>query len=116
MTDRPTVEERFAALAEALVGRGGVALGSGKRGFGSGALQVDDRIFAMISRGRLVLKLPRERVSSLVATGIGSPFDAGKGRPMGEWVVLQEDAHETLLSLAHEARLFVSGRGSQAQP
>ncbi|SRR6266487_1208488 len=112
MPDRPTVEERFGALVQALVGRDGVALGSGKRGFGADALQVDGRIFAMVSHGRVVLKLPRDRVSSLVASGLGSPFDAGKGRPMQEWVVLEERAHESLLSLAAEARAFVSGRGS----
>jgi TfoX/Sxy family transcriptional regulator of competence genes len=114
MSDQPGVEAHFGALAEALVGKDGVKLGSGRRGFGSDALQVDGRIFAMVTRGRIVLKLPRERVSSLIAAGIGSPFDAGKGRPMREWVMLEEDAHERLLPLAQEARAFVSGRGAPA--
>lgn len=108
MSDQPTVEERFNQLAAALVGRKGVALGSGRRGFGSGALQADGRIFAMVTRGRIVLKLPPKRVSALISAGHGSPFDAGKGRPMREWVVLEEGAYENLLSLAQEARAFVS--------
>ena len=31
------------------------------RGFGSGTLQVNGRIYAMVSRGRFVVKLPRTR-------------------------------------------------------
>jgi TfoX/Sxy family transcriptional regulator of competence genes len=110
--ERPAVEERFTALVESLVGRDGVRVGSGRRGFGSDALQVNGRIFAMVSRGRLVFKLPRERVAALIAGGEGAPFDAGKGRPMKEWVALEERAHDHSRSLAEEALAFVSGRRS----
>jgi hypothetical protein len=41
---------------------------AGKGGkFGESALKVDGKIFAMLSRGELVVKLPRERVDELVA-------------------------------------------------
>ncbi len=98
-------------MVGALAGHDDGTLGGGKRGFGSDALQVNGRIFAMLSRGGLVLKLPRQRVARLIAQGEGAPFDAGKGRPMKEWVVLGEAAYERALSLAEEARTFVSGRG-----
>ena len=110
----PPVEDRFKELADALVGKDGVTLGSGKRGFGSDALQVEGRIFAMVTRGGVVLKLPAEQVRGLIASGQGSPFDAGKGRPMREWVVLERGAHERLLPLAVEARAFVSRRSRRA--
>jgi TfoX/Sxy family transcriptional regulator of competence genes len=110
MPDEPSVERRFSALADALQGRSGVALGSAKRGFGSDALQVDGRIFAMVTRSQIVLKLPAERVRDLIQSGHGSPFDAGKGRPMREWVALDEDAYQTLLPLAEEALAFVASR------
>lgn len=42
------------------------------------------------SCGKLVVKLPQVRVSPLVGTGAGIPFDAGKGRPMKEWLVTAE--------------------------
>jgi hypothetical protein len=109
MPDEPSVEERFKALANVLQNQSGVALGSGKRGFGADALQVDGRIFAMVTRSRIVLKLPAERVRDLIQSGRGSPFDAGKGRPMREWVALEEGAYE-LLPLAEEALAFVAGR------
>jgi hypothetical protein len=103
-------QARFAELVEALAGPDGVTLGGGRRGFGSGALQVDGRIFAMISDGRLVLKLPAGRVADLLATGDGLPFDAGKGRPMKEWVALADRSDDRWLALAQEARTFVAGR------
>jgi len=76
MPERSVLEERFAAIVEELAGIEGVTAGAGRRGFGSGALQVDGRIFAMARRGGLVLKLPSQRVAELVASGDGTPFDA----------------------------------------
>ncbi len=58
MPEQPTAWEHFTDIANALGGKHGVTLGSGRRGFGSDALQVDGRIFAMARRGGLVLKLP----------------------------------------------------------
>lgn len=104
---------RFGALAALLAGIDGVAVGVGTgtrgRGFGSGALTVDGRIFAMPSDGGLALKLPRARVAVLVARGEGVPFDAGKGRPMKEWVVVLS-ASDAWHSLAQVALAFVAGR------
>ena len=110
MPDTQATEARFAALVEALMGRDGVTLGSGRRGFGSGALQVKGSIFATVSHGRRVVKLPQERVAALLASGDGLAFDAGKGRPMQEWVALAERAEGQWLTLAQEARTFVAGR------
>jgi hypothetical protein len=104
----PADDPRFAALARAMVGLHGVAVGTGRKGFGSGALTVDGRIFAMLRDDRLVLKLPRTRVTELVDRAEGSPFDAGKGRPMNEWVIVTADA-DAWPPLAHEALAFVAG-------
>ena len=111
MADDPVIQAQFARLVDALAGRDGVTLGSGGRGFGAGALQVDGRIFAMLSGGRLVLKLPRERVAALISMGDGLPFDAGKGRPMKEWVALADRSDDRWLALANEARAFTARRG-----
>jgi TfoX/Sxy family transcriptional regulator of competence genes len=80
------------------------------RGFGSAALKVRGKIFAMPSQGTVVLKLPRERVSALVASGAGAPYDPGHGRVMREWVALRGEEDEWL-SLAREAYAFVAQRG-----
>ena len=103
--------QRFDQLVEGFAGRPGVtAPGGGRPRFGSSALKVDGSIFAMLTRGELVVKLPRARVSELVASGAGRPFDAGKGSPMKEWVVVADPDLEEWRVLAEEALAFV-GRG-----
>ena len=98
----------FASLVEALAGRDGVELARG-RGFGQGTLQVRGRIFATASGGRLILKLPAARVSELILSGEGLAFDAGRGRPMREWIALSGRPATPLLELAREALAFVRG-------
>jgi hypothetical protein len=84
--------------------------GAGRpRKFGSNGLKVDGRIFAMIVKGRLVVKLPRPRVDALVTSGGGERFDPGHGRVMKEWVTVGPKARASWLGLAREAREFVGG-------
>ena len=99
--------DEFDALIGALVDRDGVTVGGG-RGFGANALQVEGRIFAMSNDAGLVLKLPRDRVAALVASGEGLPFDAGKGRPMREWVGLVPGDETACAAYMREARKFVA--------
>jgi hypothetical protein len=101
-------EERYAALVDELVGGPGVTPPAAGSGFGASALKADGRIFAMLVDGSLVVKLPRSRVDALIAAGEGGPFDAGKGRPMKEWVTLAPGADWP--ALAREALAFVSPR------
>ena len=105
-------EERFAALVQTFVSEPDVEGPgeSGRRRFGSDALKVDGSIFAMVTGGRLVVKLPRDRVEALVGNGIGAPFDSGKGRPMKEWLTVVDDDDETWLTLAREALTFVRSK------
>jgi TfoX-like protein len=102
-------EARFAALVEHFADRPRVTPpdAEGRRAFGSCALKVEGSIFAMLQDGRLVVKLPRERVSALVATGTGEPFGAGKGRPMKEWVAVPDADDALWRTLAEEALTFV---------
>ena len=105
-----TPEERYATLVQTYLDTGHVTLGApGKTGFGSSALWTNDHIFAMLVRGRLVVKLPRPRVDALVASGAGERFDPGHGRPMKEWLTVAAASEELWLSLAGEAMAFVAG-------
>ncbi len=105
-----TPARAFARVVEALM-KGGARIEpptESRRAFGSNGIKVNGKIFAMLVRGSLVLKLPRSRVEAMIAAGIGTAFDAGKGKPMKEWVVVRApDA--TWISLAREARAFVEG-------
>ena len=108
----PDAEQRFAVLAEQFAGEEGVELpreGTPRR-FGSAALTVNGSIFAMLTRGELVVKLPAARVAELVASGNGTSFTSGKGRAMREWVVVAGDDPQQWHELAREALRFVGRR------
>jgi len=100
---------KYADLVESFAGRPKVTHITEGKGFGSsGQLKANGRIFAMLVRGELVLKLPRGRVDELVSGGEGTWFDAGKGKPMREWFVLSPRSKKRWLPLAEEAFEFVS--------
>ncbi|GAC1639423.1 MAG: hypothetical protein NVS4B2_28860 [Chloroflexota bacterium] len=104
------LEQRSTAVVEALVTEAGVTPPDAlDRRFGSSALKVDGKIFAMLVRGHLVVKLPRDRVQALIHDGTGGPFSAGKGTPMKEWLTVLSVDDDTWLALAREA-LAVVGR------
>jgi hypothetical protein len=99
-------EARYADLCEDFLQRSEVSRDG--KGFGSSSLKVNGRIFAMLSsRGEFVVKLPRQRVDALVDSGEGVHYDAGKGRPMKEWLALKADSALDWSALADEALAFV---------
>ncbi|MGZ4547523.1 MAG: hypothetical protein ACXVXT_19205 [Blastococcus sp.] len=110
--DRDATDRRFDALVEAFAGRPGVGLPGegGRRGFGSDALTVHGSIFAMVSRGHLVVKLPASRVAELIGAGAGRPFDAGRGRAMKEWLTVTAEEEQAWRGLAEEACAFAGRR------
>jgi hypothetical protein len=113
VTKATAPQERFEALVSELVGEPGVAPpGGGSPGFGRDALRVHNKIFAMLVRDGLVVKLPKARVDALVAAGEGVRFDASKGTPMKEWFSLAPGSVLPWEPLAREALAFVGGSGS----
>jgi TfoX/Sxy family transcriptional regulator of competence genes len=79
-----------------------------KKMFRSISLTVGGKIFALVDRkGRFVLKLPPDRVDSLVGSG-ATRWNAS-GKVLKEWVALTEETREAWLPLAREARDFVGG-------
>ena len=105
-------EERFAALVAEFAALPDVEVpdASRRRTFGANTLKVNGSIFAMVTGDRLVVKLPGDRVSALIGSGLGLPFDAGKGRPMKVWMTVADDDEETWATLAREALSFVRSR------
>ncbi|MGH2347146.1 MAG: hypothetical protein ACRDG4_18110 [Chloroflexota bacterium] len=110
-----TPEERYATMVEALIGLPEVTHSAdaalARKSFGSTELKVKGKIFAMLNKGRLVVKISRDRVDALVASGDGQRFDPRHdGRLMKEWVVLEPTSHEEWLPLAREAMEFVAAK------
>src|SRR6266436_4163895 len=105
-SDAAAAVKRYAAVVDEFIKNANVRQGApGKKGFGSEALQIDGKIFAMLSSQRhFVVKLPRDRVDALVAARHGSRFDPGHGRLMKEWFVASLDVD--WVALAKEALAF----------
>ncbi len=108
-----TPAEHFDALVETFAGAPDVTLPTNdptaKRGFGSSALKVKDKIFAMLVNDRLVVKLPRTRVDTLVAAGDGERFDPRHdGRVMKEWLVVAPGHEDEWRTLAQDAMRYVA--------
>ncbi len=94
----------FSPIIEAFHDNAEVSLG---RLFGSTGLKVSGKVFAMMVKGNLVVKLPKERVEALISAKLGEYFDPGHGRLMKEWIVLKPKAEAQWLKLAKEAQQFV---------
>jgi len=106
-----TPEQRYELLVTSILAKSRSARICEGRGFGStGQLKVRGKIFAMLVKGKLVVKLPSERVDSLVAEGEGERFEPGTGRKMREWLTLSSTSTQQWHALANEAMRFVEGR------
>jgi len=107
-------EQLFEQMAARLLGRPNVSQGTG---FGSNpGLRVGGKVFAMLNRGALVVKLPKERVDQLVASGAGSRFDPRRdGRLMKEWVTVPAGRGREWGTLADEALTFVASAAAKAR-
>ncbi len=111
---KTTTAEHFEEVVEALRDYPGVTIPSvtaPSRKFGSSGLRINNKIFAMMSsKDQFVVKLPRERVNDLIASGIGEYYDPGHGRLIKEWLVVAPTFDEKWLPLAREAMEFVASQ------
>jgi TfoX/Sxy family transcriptional regulator of competence genes len=107
-----TADEQWAALVETMLAQGAATYGSDgpQRAFGSTSLKTGGKIFAMLVKDRLVVKLDRRRVEELVEAGKGRRFDPGHGRLQKEWLDVDSASQDVWLELATEAEAFVAKR------
>ena len=80
------------------------------KGFGTKGLKVARKMFAFGSKGRLVLKLPQDRVDELVSARKGRRFEPSPGRVMKEWIAIEPAASADWTRLAREALDAAAGR------
>ena len=108
-------EERFEALVAAMLERPGTTLRIGanagpQRAFGATSLKTNGKIFAMLVKGRLVVKLDRRRSTPWSPRASATNFDPGHGRLQKEWLDVDSDSDQTWLDLATESEAFVRQR------
>lgn len=106
ISDEEELEELLARCARSAKLRS-LSVESGEI-FHSYGLHVGGKFFAFQRRGALVLKLPEIRVSKLIADGRGVAFDAGRKRPLKEWITLLPGSESKVRVLVIEAGEFVA--------
>jgi TfoX/Sxy family transcriptional regulator of competence genes len=102
---RRDVAELFAAVSARLLEQKGIEQARMMNAVG---LKTAGKFFAFVRNGELVVKLPRERVDELVASGEGGHFDRGQGKPMKEWATLRPPTAAACEAYVEEARRFVA--------
>ena len=105
---------RWQALVSDVLAEGIATFGNQdgpQRAFGATSLKTDGKIFAMLVKDRLVVKLPAGRVTALVDSGAGERFDPGHGRIQKEWLAVAGDDPARWRELATEAEAYVARRG-----
>ncbi len=90
-TTQRDAEALFNDISESFLGTANVTTA---KMFGGSALKVSNKVFACFYKGKLVLKLLRERVDDLVASGGAAHFDSGTGRPAKGWVAIRAKSPE----------------------
>ena len=105
MRDRPA--DFFHEMSAPALSRPDVATGTM---MGFPCLRVEGAFFASCDHrtGDLIVKLPRDRVTQLIADGVGKPFTPA-GRTFREWVLIDDRDETRWAELIDEARTFVSG-------
>ena len=109
----PAATARWERLVEEMLAGGTATYGNQdgpKRAFGSTSLKTDGKIFAMLVKDRLVVKLSSVRVEELVEGGLGERFDPGHGRIQKEWLNVGGSDPDQWRDLALESEAFVAKR------
>jgi len=104
-TTHSVTDTHFSLIIDAFKNNADVAP---TRMFGSDGLKISGKVFAMMVKDDLVVKLPKARVEALVTAKLGGYFDPGHGRLMKEWVAIKPAASAEWLKLAKEALQFVT--------
>ena len=77
--------------------------------FNANSLRTRGKVFAMVVKERLVLRLPGERGAELVAAGDADYLVMGR-RAMKEWLSLAPSAAAQHVALAKEAKAFAASK------
>lgn len=104
---KPPTTDFFWDLAAPLLASGAATEGSL---MGFPCLHTGGEFFATCDHrtGELIVKMSKERVQELIASGVGQPF-APAGRVFSQWALVPERDAGTWTALLDEARTYVEG-------
>lgn len=107
----PRAQDRFDRVVAEYADFPGAQLGGGKRV--TGRLMIAGKIVAMLDQGRLVVKLPADRVTALVERGHADRWATKPGQPLREWAIAP--AASASAPSVGESGAQVSAAASQAE-
>ncbi len=81
----PSPQARYSALVERELQQPDVSFG---RMMSGQVLSIHGKIYAMLVRDQLVVKLPAARAAEMIAAGEAAAFQPRPGRRMREWVAV----------------------------
>jgi hypothetical protein len=70
------------------------------------ALKIKKKMFVFLNKENITVKLPKERVTELLESGEGLPYDPGNGKIMKEWVTIPLASSDKWTTYAKEAMKF----------
>ena len=70
------------------------------------SLKIRKKMFVMLNKGRLIVKLPKERVTQLLNSREGQPYDPGNGKIMKEWIIIPVEFCNKWIEIAAEGKEF----------
>ncbi|MHA2060464.1 MAG: hypothetical protein ACW976_06780 [Candidatus Ranarchaeia archaeon] len=73
-------------------------------GSGAQGLKYGKKLFAMFTKGAILIRLPPIRVNEVIASGEGLPHDPGTGTPMKNMVLIPAKNKALWIQMCEEAK------------
>jgi hypothetical protein len=73
-------------------------------GSGAQGIKYEKKLFAMFTKGDLLIRLPPNRVIEVIASGDGLPYDPGTGKPMKNMVLIPVSKKDLWIKFCEEAK------------
>jgi len=72
-------------------------------GSGAQGIKRDGKLFVMFMKGNILVKFPPKRVTEIITSGDGLAYDPGTGKPMKNWVLIQQAKKDLWIKYSVEA-------------
>jgi hypothetical protein len=70
------------------------------------SLKIRRKMFVFYRNEKIVVKLPKDKVTELLNSQVGLPYDPGSGKIMKEWVIIPKEHSEKWHDFISEAKQF----------
>ena len=109
-------DELFAGLVTVYMEKPRVTL---EQAFHNEVLKVDNKVFAMVVRGQLVVKVPAQQCADMIVARRAVAFEPSPGRRMREWIAVDPvdpGSANDWGQLAEDAYRYVGSRPAGKSP